>query len=76
MQHSRMLFQVHVVDRATFDAHLQDLDAAGQTGVLCGGGNSHTVAGLEDEVTDANDTLCGDAVIDQGQDVQAKGGTP
>jgi cytochrome c oxidase subunit II len=75
VQHSRMLFEVHIVDRDTYDAHLQDLENAGQTGVLCGLGNSHTVAGLEDKVTDEDSTLCGDAVIDQGQDVQAKGGT-
>jgi cytochrome c oxidase subunit 2 len=46
-QHSRMLFTVNVVDRATYDAHLQDLADAGQIGELLGGDNSSTVDGLE-----------------------------
>ncbi|MEJ7707912.1 MAG: cytochrome c oxidase subunit II [Nocardioidaceae bacterium] len=45
-QHSRMLFTVNVVDRETFDAHLQDLEAAGQVGELRGGSESDTVEGL------------------------------
>jgi cytochrome c oxidase subunit 2 len=47
VQHSRMLFEVNVVDRATYDAHLQDLAAAGQFGELLGGDYSETVEGLE-----------------------------
>jgi len=74
-QHSRMLFEIHIVDRAAYDQHLQDLEAAGQTGVLCGVGDSHTVEGLEEKVSGANDTVCGDAIIEQGQNVQARGGT-
>jgi cytochrome c oxidase subunit 2 len=75
-QHSKMLFEVHVVeDRAEFDEHLLDLQANGNTGVLCGAGDSHDVAGLENEVTDSDNTLCGDAVIEQGQDIQAEGGS-
>jgi cytochrome c oxidase subunit 2 len=75
VQHSRMLFEVHIVDRATYDQHMQGLQAAGNIGVLCGAGNSHTVSGLEEKVTNPKDTLCGDAVIEQGQNVQAEGGT-
>jgi cytochrome c oxidase subunit II len=45
-QHSRMLFNVNVVDQAEFDAHLNALLAAGQTGLLLGGKDSHTVDGL------------------------------
>jgi cytochrome c oxidase subunit 2 len=47
VQHSRMLFEVHVVDQAAYDAHLQDLADAGQTGLLLGGDDSTTVEGLE-----------------------------
>jgi cytochrome c oxidase subunit 2 len=44
--HSRMLFQVHVVDRATFDKHMQALASAGQIGEPRGQTNSNTVSGL------------------------------
>ncbi len=47
-QHSRMLFTLNVVDQAAFDAHLQDLQEAGQVGAPRGGENAYTVAGLED----------------------------
>ncbi len=46
-QHSRMLFKVVVTDREGFDAHMRELLDDDQTGVLCGGSESYTVAGLE-----------------------------
>lgn len=47
-QHSRMLFNVHVTSQEEFDQHMADLKARGQTGVLLGGANSETVAGLNE----------------------------
>jgi cytochrome c oxidase subunit II len=44
--HSRMLFEVHIVDRAAFDAHMKALAAAGQFGILRGQSNDRTVSGL------------------------------
>jgi cytochrome c oxidase subunit 2 len=44
--HSRMLFEVHVVDRATFDKHMQALANAGQVGSPHGQTDSRTVSGL------------------------------
>ena len=43
--HSRMLFTLKVVDRAAYDEHLQQLEAAGQTGILLGGEDSSGVKG-------------------------------
>ncbi|MGI8612889.1 MAG: aa3-type cytochrome oxidase subunit II [Nocardioidaceae bacterium] len=45
--HSRMLFDVHVVTQAQFEAHLSALKAAGQTGELTGSNYTYQVAGLE-----------------------------
>jgi cytochrome c oxidase subunit 2 len=45
--HSRMLFEVHVVDRAAFDKHMRALAAAGQVGAPHGQSNSRTVSGLD-----------------------------
>jgi cytochrome c oxidase subunit II len=45
--HSEMLFQVHVVTQDQYEAHLHALKAAGDTGLVLGGKNSHTVEGLE-----------------------------
>jgi cytochrome c oxidase subunit 2 len=45
--HSKMLFKVHVVTPEAYEAHLKALKAAGHTGLVLGGSNSHTVAGLE-----------------------------
>ncbi len=47
-QHSRMLFTLKVVDQAAFEAHLQDLEDAGQIGAPRGGEAADTVAGLEE----------------------------
>ncbi|MBA2559764.1 MAG: cytochrome c oxidase subunit II [Propionibacteriales bacterium] len=44
--HSRMLFEVNVVDRATFDQHVKDLQTAGQVGRPRGQTDSETVSGL------------------------------
>ncbi|MBA2952241.1 cytochrome c oxidase subunit II [Nocardioides sp. MAH-18] len=47
--HSRMLFNVHVVSREDYDAHLRELEAAGNTSdlPLIGGEYASTQAGLE-----------------------------
>ncbi len=45
--HSRMIFEVHVVDRPTFDQHVKGLEAAGQIGTPKGQSNSETVSGLD-----------------------------
>jgi cytochrome c oxidase subunit 2 len=45
--HSRMLFNVKVVDQAAYDAHLEELAARGNTGPALGGENADTTAGLE-----------------------------
>ncbi len=44
--HSKMLFEVHVVDRAAFDRHMSSLADAGQVGVPRGQSDSSTVSGL------------------------------
>ncbi len=44
--HSRMLFNVKVVDEATYDAHLQELAREGNTGPALGSGNAQRVPGL------------------------------
>jgi cytochrome c oxidase subunit 2 len=45
--HSRMLFNVKVVDQAAYEAHLKALAAQGNTGPATGGRYSETTAGLE-----------------------------
>lgn len=45
--HSRMMFKVHVVDRAEYDAHLKELKEAGQVGRPKGHDDAMTVVGLE-----------------------------
>jgi cytochrome c oxidase subunit 2 len=44
--HSRMLFNVKVVNQGAFEAHLHHLQAIGQTGAPVGGEQSITVSGL------------------------------
>ncbi len=46
LEHSRMLFTVRIVTPSQYKKHLQTLQAEGQTGILLGGSNSDTVAGL------------------------------
>jgi cytochrome c oxidase subunit 2 len=45
--HSRMLFKVKVVDRAAYDAHLAELEKAGNTGPAVGSNEVNEQAGLE-----------------------------
>jgi cytochrome c oxidase subunit 2 len=49
--HSRMLFEVHVVSREEYDAHVAELEAAGDTAdePVRGGREAYTQAGLEGE---------------------------
>lgn len=44
-QHSRMLFNVKVVDEAAFNAHLRDLRSRGQVGAPIGGEQATTITG-------------------------------
>ena len=46
--HTRMLFNVHVVSRAEYDAHLEELQQEGQIGRPQGASDSTTVTGLGD----------------------------
>lgn len=46
LYHSRMLFKVHVVSRAEYDAHLANLQASGNVGQPVGEKDADTVAGL------------------------------
>lgn len=46
--HSRMLFQVKVVEQGEYDAHLAELEAAGSTGPALGGVDAVEQAGLEE----------------------------
>ncbi len=46
-QHSRMLFKVHVTTQQEFDQHMASLKTEGYIGVLRGGSDSETIAGLE-----------------------------
>ena len=45
-----MLFEVHVVSREEYDAHVAELEAAGQTSdkPLLGGKEAYTQAGLDE----------------------------
>jgi cytochrome c oxidase subunit II len=49
LYHSRMLFEVHVVSRADYDAHLQKLQAAGEIGAPKGAKKAYEIAGLNKE---------------------------
>lgn len=50
--HSRMMFKVHVVERAEYDQHMRDLEAAGQTGRPIGTEHTQRIPGLK---TDGDD---------------------
>ena len=56
--HSRMLFDVEVVDPDGFAQHLQQLEDKGQTGLATGGSNADTEVGLEEQVQ-GNETTGG-----------------
>lgn len=47
--HSRMMFEVNVVDRAEYDAHMKELQGDGQVGRPVGGNDAMTVAGLKSD---------------------------
>ena len=47
--HSRMLFNVKVVDQGEYDAHLEALAERGNTGPAIGGSDANTVKGLDSE---------------------------
>jgi cytochrome c oxidase subunit II len=47
--HSRMLFDVHIVSLEEFEAHLADLEAAGQVGAPTGGSQSYTITGSSED---------------------------
>jgi cytochrome c oxidase subunit 2 len=47
--HSRMLFNVKVVDQAAYDAHLQQLADQGNTGPALGASQTDRTPGLESD---------------------------
>jgi hypothetical protein len=49
-----MLFNVEVVDRATYDDHLRDLEEQGNVGLVLGGQDATTQAGLEDDTAEGD----------------------
>jgi cytochrome c oxidase subunit 2 len=44
-----MIFKLHVVSRADYDAHLTELKTAGETGAPTGAKEAETIAGLREE---------------------------
>ena len=46
LYHSRMIFKVHVVSRAEYDAHMAKLKASGNVGAPVGAKEADTIAGL------------------------------
>src|SRR5512145_2582184 len=58
--HSRMLFNVEVVSRSEYDAHLRDLEEQGNVGVLEGAADARTQEGLTDEVHEDETSQLGD----------------
>ena len=49
MYHSRMLFDVHIVPRDEYEAHIEELRAAGQVGDPRGASYDNNIPGLADE---------------------------
>ena len=49
--HSRMLFNVKVVEESEYDAHLEELAALGNTGPAIGGVDADEKAGLDSPKT-------------------------
>jgi cytochrome c oxidase subunit 2 len=47
LEHSRMLFTVKIVSPSAYAQHLRDLQAKGNTGILLGGSDADTPAGLD-----------------------------
>jgi cytochrome c oxidase subunit 2 len=58
--HSRMLFNTEIVSREEYDEHLRDLEEQGNVGLVLGGVDARTQAGLEDEVHDDETSELGD----------------
>jgi cytochrome c oxidase subunit II len=58
--HSRMLFNTEIVSREEYDEHLRGLEEQGNVGVLLGGSDAETQAGLEDQVHDDETSQLGD----------------
>ncbi len=54
LYHSRMIFKVNVVSRADYDAHLEDLQEAGQIGAPQGSKKANEIAGLRGEDKSGN----------------------
>ena len=54
--HSRMLFDLRVVPPEEYADYLQRLEDAGQVGLVTGGADARTKAGLEEEVQDDDTT--------------------
>jgi cytochrome c oxidase subunit 2 len=49
LYHSRMIFKVHVVSRAEYDSHLEELKQADQVGAPQGAKEANEIAGLKGE---------------------------
>lgn len=49
LYHSRMLFTVRIVSPEEYDAHLQDLQASGNVGIVRGASTTDEIAGVEPE---------------------------
>jgi cytochrome c oxidase subunit 2 len=49
LYHSRMIFKAHIVTRAEYDAHLAELEEAGQTGRPEGAKEADEIAGVKGE---------------------------
>ncbi len=47
--HSRMLFDVNIVSLEEYEAHLADLEAAGQVGAPSGGSYAYTIVGSDED---------------------------
>ncbi|HEU4514029.1 MAG TPA: cytochrome c oxidase subunit II [Nocardioidaceae bacterium] len=58
--HSRMLFNTEIVSREEYDQHLRDLEEQGNVGLVLGGVDARTQAGLEDQVHDDETSQLGD----------------
>jgi cytochrome c oxidase subunit 2 len=48
LYHTRMIFEVHVVSRAEYDAHLEELREAGNVGAPAGAKDADNLAGLDE----------------------------
>jgi cytochrome c oxidase subunit 2 len=53
--HSRMLFNTEIVSREEYDAHLRDLEEQGNVGLVLGGSDARTQAGLDHDESATGD---------------------